>query len=174
MFNFINLDEKTRQHMLEAISEAEVSGNIYFSTRFNDAGYKQWLPLLKEAAQEQNEHWLAYQLEAKGLMKGFEGAMTPSGGYTVKHTPDTAAETMAEGQFNRFYMLGLCKRARTEGISQLEIYRAKTSSAPRMQSEALIGTKILIDDIESQLVKTADSFKSSLVKPNSGISVKLP
>jgi hypothetical protein len=82
MFNFENLDEITRKYMLEAISEAEASGNIYFSTRFNDAGYEQWLPLLKEAAKEYNEHWLAYRLETKGLMKGLEGSMTPSGGYT--------------------------------------------------------------------------------------------
>jgi hypothetical protein len=174
MFNFENLDEKTRGFMLEAISEAEASGNIYSSARFNDAGQKQWLPLLKEAAKEHDEHWLAYQLEVKGLMKDFEGAMTPSGGYTVKHTPHTAAETMAEGQFNRFYILGLCKRAKAENISDLEIYRAKISNAPRSQSEALIGTKIPTDDVEAQLLKTSDSFKSSLVKPNSGISMKLP
>jgi hypothetical protein len=174
MFNFENLDEKTRGFMLEAISEADASGNIYFSARFNGAGQKQWLPLLKEAAKEHDEHWLAYQLETKGLMKDFEGAMTPSGGYTVKHTPHTAAETMAEGQFNRFYILGLCKRAKAENISDLEIYRAKKSNAPRSQSEALIGTKISADDVEAQLLKTSDSFKSSLVKPNSGISMKLP
>jgi hypothetical protein len=174
MFNFENLDEKTRGYMLEAISEAESSGNIYSSARFNDAGQKQWLPLLKEAAKEHDEHWLAYQLEAKGLMIDFEGAMTPSGGYTIKHTPHTAAETMAEGQFNRFYILGLCKRAKAENISDLEIYRAKKGNAPRSQSEALIGTKISTDDVEAQLLKTSDSFKSSLVKPNSGISMKLP
>lgn len=173
MFNFENLDEKMRGYMLEAISEAEASGNIYFSTRFNDAGFKQWLPLLKEAAKERDEHWLAYQLEAKGLMKDFEGAMTPSGGYTVKHTPHTAAETMTECQFNRFYILGLCKRARAEGISQLEIYRAKKSVVPRRESENLIGSKISVDYIEAQLLKTTDSFKSSLLKPNSGISVRL-
>lgn len=174
MFSFENLDETTRDYMLEAISEAEASGNIYFSARFNDAGYKQWLPLLKEAAKEHNEHWLAYQLESKGLMKGFEGSMTPSGGYTIKHVPHTAAETMAEGQFNRFYILGLCKRARAEGISQLEVYRARKSAVPRRESQNLIGSKISIDYIEAQLLKTADSFKSELVKPNSGISVKLP
>lgn len=174
MFNFENLDEKTRGYMLEAISEAEATGNTYSSTRFNDAGQKQWLPLLKEAAKEHDEHWLAYQLEAKGLMKDFEGAMTPSGGYTVKHIPHTAAETMAEGQFNRFYIIGLCKRAKAENISDLEIYRAKKSNAPRSQSEALIGTKITTDEVEAQLLKTSDSFKSSLVKPNSGISMKLP
>lgn len=174
MFNFENLDEKTRGFMLEAISEAEASGNIYSSTRFNDAGQKQWLPLLKEAAKEHDEHWLAYQLEAKGLMKDFEGAMTPSGGYTVKHIPHTAAETMAEGQFNRFYILGLCRRARVEGISQLEVCRAKKSLVPRRESENLIGSKISVDYVEAQLLKTSDSFKSSLIKPNSGISMKLP
>src|SRR5687768_16462295 len=100
MFIFENLDETTRAAMLEAIEEAERSGNIYYSTRFNEAGKREWLPLLKQAAQEHNEHWLAYQLEANGLMKDFEGARQPTGGYTIKHVPHTAAETMAEGQFN--------------------------------------------------------------------------
>jgi hypothetical protein len=174
MFNFENLDEITRKYMLEAIFEAGASGNIYFSTRFNDLGYEHWLPLLKEAAKEYNEHWLAYQLETKGLIKGLEGSMTPSGGYTIKHVPHNAAETMAEGQFNRFYILGLCKRAREEGISQLEVYRAQKSAAPRRESENLIGSRFSIDYVEAQLLKTADSFKSPLVKPNSGLSVKLP
>lgn len=75
MFNFVNLDETTRRFMLEAISEAEATSNIYHSARFNDLGYREWIPLLKEAAQSHNEHWLAFQLETRGLMKGFEGAM---------------------------------------------------------------------------------------------------
>lgn len=174
MFNFENLDGKTRAFMLETISEAEASGNIYYSARFNDEGFKQWVPLLKEAAKEHDEHWLAYQLEANRLMKGFEESMTPSGGYTVKHVPASAAETMGEGQFNRFYILGLCKRARAEGISNLEVYRAKKSTAPRPESETLIGSQFSVDDVEAQLLKTSDSFKSSLMKPNSGLSLKLP
>jgi hypothetical protein len=174
MFQFENLDGNTRAAMLEAIEEAERSNNIYYSTRFNEAGNKQWLALLRQAAQEHNEHWLAYQLEANGLMKDFEGAHKPTGGYTIKHVPHTAAETMAEGQFNRFYILGLCKRARAEGISQLVVYRAKERSDPRPESQSLIGTRLSIEEIESQLKETRASFKSQLVKPNSGISVKLP
>lgn len=174
MFNFENLDETTRGFMIEAISEAEKSGDIYFSQRFNDAGFQQWIPLLKEAAREHDEHWLAFQLETRGLMKGYEGAMTPSGGYTVKDVPGSAAETMAEGQFNRFYILGLCRRARAEGIPLLEVYRARESRVPRRESEKLIGSKFPVDHVESQLLKTSDSFNSPLVKPNSGLSVKLP
>jgi hypothetical protein len=174
MFNFENLDDSTRAYMFEAIEEAEQSNNIYYSSRFNDAGKKQWLPLLKQATQEHNEHWLAYQLEANVLMRDFEGAQKPSGGYTIKHVPHTAAETMAEGQFNRFYILGLCKRARAQGVSHLVVYRAKQRSDPRTESQSLIGTSLTIDEIESQLKETTSSFKSQLVQPNSGISVTLP
>ena len=173
MFNFLNLDEKTRDFILEAISEAEASNNIYYSTRFNDEGRKQWIPLLKEAAQEHDEHWLAFQLQANNLMKGFEIAQKPLGGYTTKHVPHTAAETLAEGQFNRFYILGLCRRANSEGITSLEIYRAKDTLNQRPESNELIGTAIPIDDIVSQLANVSDSFKSLLVKPNSGLSAKV-
>lgn len=174
MFNFENLDKKTRRYMLEAIEEAESSGDIYFSKRFNDKGSEEWVSLLKEAAGEHNEHWLAFQLEDKNLMKGLEGSRTPSGGYTIKHVPHTAAETMAEGQFNRFYILGLCKRAKAENIFELEVYRARESTQPRSQSQTLIGSNISVDNVESQLIEVTESFKSPLVKPNSGISVKLP
>ncbi len=174
MFKFENLDEATRSSMLKAIEEGESTGNIYYSTRFNQNGNDQWLTLLKQAAQQFNEHWLAYQLESRGLMKDFESAVKPSGGYTIKHIPHTSAETMAEGQFNRFYILGLCKRARAEAITHLEIYRAKERFDPRPESQALIGTFLLIDEIESQLKVTKASFKSQLVKPNSGLCVKLP
>ena len=174
MFKFENLDDLTRSSILQAIEEAERTDNIYFSTRFNQSGRTQWLPLLKQATKEFNEHWLAYQLEANRLLIDFEGARTPSGGYTIKHIPHTAAETLAEGQFNRFYILGLCKRARAEGISHLEIYRAKARSDPRSESQALIGTQLAIDEIESQLKEIKASFKSQLVKPNSGLCTKLP
>lgn len=173
MFDFKNLDDTTRASMLQAIEEADMTGNIYYSSRFNQAGKDQWLSLLKQAADKHNEHWLAYQLETNRLMKDFESFSTPSGGYTTKHVPHTAAETMAEGQFNRFYILGLCKRARDEEISQLIIYRAKQRDKPRSESQRLIGSHLSVEEIEKQLKNTKESFKSQLVQPNSGLSVKL-
>jgi hypothetical protein len=174
MFDFKNLDESTRASMMQAIKEANSSGNIYFSTRFNQDGNDQWISLLTQAAQGFNEHWLAYQIEKNKLMKDFEDSTTPSGGYTIKHVPHTAATTFAEGQFNRFYILGLCKFAKSRGVLHLTVYRAKASLDPRATSEALIGQIYSIEDIESQLKETRASFKSELVKPNSGISVKIP
>lgn len=174
MFNFKNLDEVTRGYMIEAIDDAEDSGNIYYSSRFNPKGKRLWVGLLREAAKNHNEHWLAYQLEAERTMKGFEQARKPKGGYTIKHTPHNASSTMAEGQFNRFYILGLCRRAREEGLSALEIYRAKEVTNARQASLELIGKQVPIKDIEAELFNVNNSLKSILVRPNSGISTKLP
>ena len=174
MFNFVDLNKTSRQFMLEAIEEAQQSDNIYFSKKFNENGIKQWLSLLKLAASEHNEHWLSFKLEENQLFSLFEGAQKPSGGYTIKHIPHTAAETIAEGQFNRFYILGLCKLAKSKNIDNLIIYRAKESRNPRPESESLINSTISVDEIEEQLKDTQASFKSKLIQPNSGISLKLP
>jgi hypothetical protein len=173
MFQFANLDNVTRKFMVEAIEEANATENIYFSTRFTPAGQQNWVRLLTEAALNFDEHWLAFQIESLGLMNNLEVAMLPKGGYTTKHVPQNASQTLAEGQFNRFYILGLCKRARAEGKTTLEIYRAKYSADPRPESIMLIGTTILVTELERQLKTVANSFLSNLVKPNSGLSVKL-
>src|SRR5512143_78929 len=174
MFEFLNLDDKTRSYMLRAIEQAEHEGQINYSPRLNANGKEQWLGLLEQAAREHNEHWLAYELEANRLVKGFEVSERPLGSYSIRHVPHTAAQTMAEGQFNRFYMLGLCKRAREEGIKQLEVYRAKQSAKPRPESEALVGLRLPVEIVEPQLRDDAASQKSLLIQPNSGISLKFP
>lgn len=174
MFEFANLDDKTRSYMLRAIEDAERADQINYSTRLNAKGKEQWLGLLEQAAREHNEHWLAYELEANRLIKGFEVSERPLGSYSIRHVPHTAAQTMAEGQFNRFYMLGLCKRAREEGIKQLEVYRAKQSAKPRPESEALVGLRLPVEIVEPQLRDDAASQKSLLIQPNSGISLRFP
>ncbi len=174
MFVFNNLDEKTRAYMVAAIDQAEKTSNIYFSKRFNALGNQKWVSLLREAALSHNEHWLAFQIEALMLMNGFEGSSTPSGGYTTKHIPDTASETLSEGQFNRFYIIGLCVRAKSEGKDKVIVYRAKNRKDPRPESEALIGTAYPVEQLISELQDVKSSLKNPLIQPNSGLSIKLP
>ncbi len=81
---------------------------------------------------------------------------------------------MAEGQFNRFYMLGLCRRAKAEGVSHLEVYRAEERAKPRHESQALIGLRLPVEVVEAQLRDDDASKKSLLIQPNSGISLRLP
>ena len=172
-FNFKDLDETTRRFMIDEIEAATREDNLYFSKRFTTLGSKEWPNLLLEAAKKHNEHWLAYQLEARGLMKGFEGSATPSGGYTIKHVPHTAAETMAEGQFNRYYILGVSRRAISEGKNQVYIYRAKPVEQPRPESQRLIGSALNPSDLIRQIRPRQSSLGHQLLKPNSGLSIHL-
>ncbi len=174
MFNFEDLDEKTRSFMLQAIDDSERDGQIYYSVRFNSAGKQQWLDLLQQAARDHDEQWLAEELEGRRLMKGLETSERPVGGYSIRHVPEIAALTFAEGQFNRFYMLGLCRRAKAESVPELEVYRAKDTLEPRPGSDLLIGARIPVPILQEQLGDIQASFKSMLIQPNSGLSVRIP
>jgi len=171
-FNFTKLDERTRALAIEEIKRAENSSNLYLSARFNDAGTHGWVTWLTEAAQDHDEHWLAYQLETSGAMKHLEERAKPKGGYTVAHVPDTAAETMAEGQFNRFYMAAVCRRAIEDGNSNIRIYRAKRRGEPRPESKALEGTSRNANALLQELRSKGLSLKCDLLKPNSGLSIE--
>ena len=171
-FNFRNLDPTTRTLMIEEIDAAIADGNLYFSKRFTDAGHAAWPNLLKQAAREHNEQWLAFQIEANGFMKGLEGSRTPSGGYTTKHVPHTAAETMAEGQFNRYYILGGCRRA-VEADGRVTVYRAKDVLNPRPESQALVGASRDAAKLIEQIRPVDSSLRHELLKPNSGLTVQL-
>ena len=89
--------------------------------------------------------------------------------------PSNAAEMLAEGEFNRFFVRGLCLYAKASGIPDLLIYRAKSVSHPRPGSEARIGQLIsaeeLLADLRAGEVETALRIPGG---PNSGISVRLP
>jgi len=172
-FEFRNLDEDTRQFMDQEIEAAICEGNLYFSKRFNAAGRDEWPDLLLQAAKDHDEHWLAYQLETKGLMRGLEPSRTPSGGYSIRHVPHTAAETMADGQFNRYYILGLCRRALAEGKQEVIVYRAKQVRDPRRTSSQIIGQSRDPSVLIEQIRPVQSSLGHELLQPNSGLSVHL-
>jgi hypothetical protein len=99
----------------------------------------------------------------------------PKGGYTTAVVPVAAADTLAEGEFNRFYARGLCRRTQVESDSELKVRRAKEVENPRPQSEALIGStmdpeKLLLDLRQSIGVEPALGLSPG---PNSGLSMKI-
>ena len=172
-FEFRNLDWMTRRYMIEEIEAAERNDNLYFSKRFNSAGIALWPVLLIEAAKSYNEHWLAYQLEIRGLMKGMESGRILLSLYTVKHIPDAAVETISEGQFNRYYILGLCRRALAVGITKVIVYRAKEVRDARPGTEQLIGSIINPSELIEQVRPRQLSLGHILLRPNSGLSIRI-
>lgn len=170
-FEFRNLDVVTRAHMIDQVLEAEKTQNLYFSKRFSPEGQRRWPNLLRQAAKDHNEHWLAYQLEANACFINMESRHLQSGGYTIAHVPCSASETMAEGQFNRFYMLGLCHRAIDEGKDCVTVYRAKEVTSPREESCVLIGKKYAPKLLMDEIGPVEKSLRHELLRPNSGLSI---
>ena len=151
------------------------SGTVYISPRLNQNGIGAWNSLLLESIQNHNDDWLASQLRENGCLKSHENRTRNEKTSLVK-VPHTASETLAEGEFNRFYARGLCLRAIRENIGELEVYRAKHVNNPRSESERRIGTRVspsqLLNDLRtSQGVETALGIPPG---PNSGITIRIP
>ncbi|HEX8176650.1 MAG TPA: hypothetical protein VF543_16275 [Pyrinomonadaceae bacterium] len=174
--NLVNLDERTRSIMLEEIESDISSSKLYISPRLNSRGLQEYPRLLKESATNHDDAWLAERLRRDGLMKTQEERRKPKGGYTIAQVPVTAPDTLAEGEFNRFYIRGLCLRAIQDGIPELVVYRAKQVSSPRRESEAKIGAMIppqsLLQDVRTH--PGVDTALGLPPCPNSGLSVRLP
>jgi hypothetical protein len=98
------------------------------------------------------------------------------GGFQLASAPENAAEILAEGEFNRFYIRALARRTIQDGISELVVYRAKRARHPRAESETLIETSLSAKDLLADLRSHPDQPPALGVPsgPNSGISVRLP
>jgi hypothetical protein len=92
---------------------------------------------LKEAAEKHSDSWLAQQIRARRLMKTEEARRTPSGKTTTAKVPVTAPDTLAEGEFNRFFAgvsaSGPCLKAklRFASIVQSTLITQDQSLKPR-------------------------------------------
>jgi dephospho-CoA kinase len=86
-----------------------------------------------------------------------------------------ATRMLAEGDFNRYYMRGVARRAIEEGRQVVEAYRARFSLEPRVESAELEGRRLSATDVLNHLrgQTTGDPAVSALGRPNSGLSVRL-
>ena len=172
--DLVDLDSGTRLLMVAEIESDIRNGTLYYSKHFAATGRETYPRLLTEAATCFDDDWLVAQLDSPGMFLLDYVKSTPSCGTTVAKVPWTASLTFAEGEFNRFYLRGLCLRATDEGKS-IEAYRAKAVAVERTESTMLLGTRFdpmgLLADLRAHPgVETALGLP---VGPNSGLSGKL-
>jgi hypothetical protein len=174
--NLVNLDPTTRSFMLEEIVHDIATGKLYYSPRLSPVGTPLYPELLRNAVRTGTDDTLASELRVPGRLNATEEKRKPKGGTTTAQVPVTAADTLAEGEFNRFYMRGLCRRAMKDGVANLVVYRAKEVANPRPESTALIGKSFpanqLLDDLRANV--GTDTALGLPPGPNSGLSAKLP
>lgn len=133
--HYEDLDERTRHFMLEEV-ESDVAENVlYISPRLNISGQQDYERLLKEAISEHDDTWLTAELRYGDYFNPTLERHTQKG-ITTQKMPSNAPDTLAEGEFNRFYIRGLCRRAIEDDIREVEVYRGRESSRPRPESEA--------------------------------------
>lgn len=172
-FIFENLDETTRQYMRQEFDLDVANNALYVDRRLNDEGMAHYATLLRTAIEGHDEVWLAEQL--RPYLNSSEERRTTSGGTTIAKVPIGAHQTLAESEFNRFYIRGLCSRAIAEGIESVEVYRGKEVGQPRPTSQAKIGQQLAVLPLLHDL-RTAPGMDSisGLAAPNSGLTVRLP
>jgi hypothetical protein len=171
-----NLDERTRQLMLEEVDYDIAHNQLHISPVLSGQGQRDYPNLLREAIQSGSDDTLAQNLGKQRRLVRSLNRRKPQGGYTIAAVPETAAETLAESEFNRFYIRAVARRALEDGIPQLVIYRAKRARQPRPQSEAMVETTVAPEPLLQDLREHPGGPGELGLPPgpNSGISVRLP
>ena len=168
-----DLDDVTRQLMVSEIDADGEGGGFYLSNHLSGEGQETWPRLLREAAAEGNDDSLAQTLRNNRSFKTHYERRKPKGGYTTAAVPVTAPDTLAQSQFNMYYMRALALRAKSEGRT-LTIYRARESNNPRPESEAMIGQQLNPDTVLEVLRRTKGVEPDiNIPMPNSGLSLRL-
>src|SRR5678809_1188639 len=133
---FINLDDRTRQLMLEEVEYDVANNQLHISPFLSGQGQRDYANLLREALQSGNDETLAQSLREHRRILRTLPRRNPTGGYSIAATAENAAQVLAESEFNRYYIRALARRAIEDGIQELVVYRAKPVRNPRPESEA--------------------------------------
>lgn len=170
----LNLDIPVRNHMSREIERDLEEGVLYVSPRLTEEGASSWPDLLLTAAASGTPKSLAESLLSLSALRLTETSQR-NGRQYEKAVPINAADTLAEGEFNRFYIRAVTLQATQLGHDDVEVYRAKAVVSPRSASENLIGTRLsaerLLNDMRTST--WADSAFGLPPGPNSGLSVKI-
>lgn len=169
-----DLDSNVREHMERELEGDLDNDSLYLSSRLTNEGRGLWPDLLRQAIKTGDDASLALQIQNLRLTAMFEIGVTRGGEQVRAKVPRTAAETLAEGEFNRFYIRGVCRDVLKSGGSAVEVCRGKAVRIPRPESEARIGQKVdaagLLADLRASVgVDTALGVPAG---PNSGLTVR--
>lgn len=173
----INLDDRTRELMLEELDYDEARNQLHISPYLSNQGTVDYPALLRRAITEGDAGSLAAALSERRRMARTGHRRKSSGGYSIVTIPENAAEMVANDAFNRYYIRAVARRALEDGQTEVIVYRARPVDTPRPESEELIETAVdaaaLLADLREH---TGDERPEMGIPagPNSGISVHLP
>jgi hypothetical protein len=167
-------DTKVRKYMSQELKDDISSGKVYLSKFQTPQGQGEWPSVLGQAIKEHDADWLINELSNSLCWLTEYEKRKPNGGTTMVRVPVTASETLANGEFQKYYLRGVALLA-IDTATELIVTRIREVTHPRSQSEALIGTSVdaqqLLDDL--RLNNGIDSFLGIPAGPNSGLGVEI-
>lgn len=174
--DFKDLNTAVRAEMRSEIESDIANGRLYLSPRLSQRGLTDYPSLLLEAADHGTPASLAAELRQCGRLRSSEMSHSKTGRPIEKKVPSNASETLAEGEFNRYYCRGACLVAISQD-GEVEVDRVKAVNSPRAESQAMLSRRErfdpaqLLQDLRSNVgVDTALGLPPG---PNSGLSVKI-
>src|SRR5436190_7689336 len=120
-----NLDDRTRRLMLDELAGDVAANRLHISPYLSGQGQRDYPDLLRRAIETGNDDSLAEALSQKRRIERAAPRRDSSEGFTLVAVPSNAAQVLAEGEFNRYYIRALARRALEDGIAELVVFRAK-------------------------------------------------
>lgn len=168
------LSSTLRDLMLEELAADLEHDRPYISPRLSVEGRVLYPGLLRESFATGDSGTLADAIRSLRLLKRLELSQRNGRPYE-KAVPANAPETLADGEFGRFYARGACLLALTrEGY--VEVFRAREVIEPRVKSLQLEGRGMDARRLLADLRKNVgvDTHLGVPAGPNSGLNVRLP
>ena len=131
MYQFEELDDKTRKAMLQEFDAEEDRPDPYRSPRLSPAGRAGFSSVVREALSSGNETSLAAGLARQEYWNPVETYVRSGTSRSRRVNFESAAKMLAITEFNAWYVRGLARRLLNEGVGVCEVYRAESAREPR-------------------------------------------
>lgn len=124
--NFLELDPATRERMLDRFEAEQTSGLPYPPQNLSPRGLSEWPNLMRQAIRHStgNEDSLAASLTRPELWNETESYTSGGVVRSRRINIGQAANRLALGEFNTWYVAGLAHRLLDEGQTECMVYRA--------------------------------------------------
>jgi hypothetical protein len=139
MFTFLDLTKRTRKLMLEELEADVLSNTVYLSPRLSERGKADFVGILRDTFEKRSLGWISSELFDFGRMAD-EEEYQKNGIWYRRRIGLMARTTLAEGEFNRYYIRAVCLIA-IEEKQNVRVYRAKEVEKARPASQRLVGKR---------------------------------
>lgn len=174
--NYTQLTETTRRFMMQEFDQ----GGHYISPRLNETGRLRWIGLLKDALQYHTDVWLERELIRRTCLTATEYLRSNTGKTITRAVNrEQIAKILAEGEYNRFYLRGLCLAAQARGCSHLIVTQGRLIPTMPDAVKKVIGKAVeapaLLEILRNNSYKAIDTALGASEGANmAALSARLP